>query len=224
MALTISFSPKELERVALAAYANKRLRVFLAIVGTETYTSSTNVTTWQTLAITGNGYADYKEIIDLGLYDSTDTRYELGGIDTTGGYIDAEFSATSGGVGFSFNRVVVVVQDVESTNTITYTEITSDVAKITTASAHGLAVNDEVVISGATNTIFNGVYTVTGTPTTTSFTFAKVNADIASAVSVGTVKTYVDTTYPHSVLTEAPTITLAPGQVMTYRIQMIVDD
>lgn len=224
MALTISFSPKELERVALSAYAGKRLRVFLATLGTESYTSSTPTATWQTLAITGNGYADYKEIIDIGAYDTTDTRYELGGIDTTGGFIDAEFSSTPAGVGFTYNTVVVAVQQESSSNTITYTEISSDVATVTTASAHGLIAGDEVVISGATNTVYDGVYTVLDTPTTTSFTFTKVNADIGSAVSVGTVKTYADTTYPHSVLTESPTITIAPGQVMTYRIQLIVDD
>lgn len=224
MALTISFSPKELERVATAAYAGKRLRVFLAIVNTETYNSSTSVATWETLSVVGNGYADYKEIIDLGSYDATDTRYELGGLDTTGGYIDAEFAATSGGVGFTYNRVIVVVQDQDSSNTITYTELTSDVATITTASGHGLTTGDEVVISGATNTTYNGVYIVTGTPTSTSFTFSKVHADIASAASVGTVKTYIDTAYPHSVLTEGPNITLAPGQTITYRIQLIVDD
>lgn len=224
MALTISFSPRELERVALEAYAGKRLRVFLAIVNTETYDSSTDVTTWETLAVVGNGYADYKEVIDLGSYDATDTRYELGGLDTTGGYIDAEFVATTGGVGFSYNRVIVVVQDVASTNTITYTELTSDVVTITTASSHGLTTGDEVVVSGATDSTYDGVYVITGTPTATSFTFDKVHANIASAVSVGTVKTYADTTYPHSVLTEGPDITLAPGQVMTYRIQIIVDD
>jgi hypothetical protein len=224
MALTISFSPRELERVALAAYAGKRLRVFLAIVNTETYNSSTAVATWEALEVVGNGYSSYKEIIDLGLYDGTDTRYELGGIDTAGGYIDAEFNATPGGVGFTYNRVVVVVQDESSSNLITYTELTSDVATVTTASSHGLTTGDEVVISGATDSTYNGVYVVTGTPTATSFTFDKIHADITSAISVGTVKTYADTAYPHSVLTEGPDITLAPGQVITYRIQIIVDD
>lgn len=224
MALTISFSPKELERVATASYANKRLRVFLAILNTETYTSSTATATWQTLSVTGNGYSDYKEVIDIGSYDSTDTRYELGGVDTTGGFIDAEFSASSGGVGFVYNRVVVVVQSVASTNTVTYTELTSNVAKVTTLSAHGLTTGSEVVISGATDSTYNGTYSVTGVPTTTSFTFAKVHADIASTASAGTVKTYADEAYPHSVLIEAPDITLSPGQVMTYRIQLIVDD
>ena len=31
-------------------------------------------------------------------------------------------------------------------------------------------------------------------------------------------------TYPHSVLTENPNITLVPGQSKTYRIQLVVDD
>jgi hypothetical protein len=58
--------------------------------------------------------------------------------------------------------------------------LTSDVATLTTAAAHGLAVGDEVWVEGVDAT-FNGKYTVTGVPTTTTFTYAKVNTNVASA-------------------------------------------
>jgi hypothetical protein len=58
--------------------------------------------------------------------------------------------------------------------------LTSDVATLTTSAAHGLAVGDQVWVEGVDAT-FNGKYTVTGVPTTTTFTYAKVNTNVASA-------------------------------------------
>jgi hypothetical protein len=58
--------------------------------------------------------------------------------------------------------------------------LTSDVATLTTSAAHGLAVDDQVWVEGVDST-FNGKYTVTGVPTTTTFTYAKVNTNVASA-------------------------------------------
>ena len=57
--------------------------------------------------------------------------------------------------------------------------LTSDVATLTTSTVHGLAVGDEVWVEGVDST-FNGKYTVTGVPTTTTFTYAKVNTNVAS--------------------------------------------
>jgi len=58
--------------------------------------------------------------------------------------------------------------------------LTSDVATLTTSAVHGLAVGDQVWVEGVDAT-FNGKYTVTGVPTTTTFTYAKVNANVTSA-------------------------------------------
>jgi hypothetical protein len=66
------------------------------------------------------------------------------------------------------------------------TSLTNNVATVVTAIAHGYVVGDIVVIAGATNTVYNGTYTVTGVPTNNSFTFARTNANIASAGSAGT--------------------------------------
>jgi hypothetical protein len=57
--------------------------------------------------------------------------------------------------------------------------LTSNVATLTTSAAHGLAVDDQVWVEGVDST-FNGKYTVTGVPTTTTFTYAKTASNVAS--------------------------------------------
>jgi hypothetical protein len=57
--------------------------------------------------------------------------------------------------------------------------LTSNVATLTTSAAHGLAVDDVVWVEGVDST-FNGKYTVTGVPTTTTFTYAKTASNVAS--------------------------------------------
>ena len=57
--------------------------------------------------------------------------------------------------------------------------LTTNVATLTTSAAHGLAVGDEVWVESVDST-FNGKYTVTGVPTTTTFTYAKTASNVAS--------------------------------------------
>lgn len=65
--------------------------------------------------------------------------------------------------------------------------LTSNVATLTTTTAHGLCTGMQITISGVDAT-FNGEYRITGVPTTTTFTYAKTATNVAStAVSpVGT--------------------------------------
>jgi hypothetical protein len=65
--------------------------------------------------------------------------------------------------------------------------LTSNVATLTTTAAHGLSTGMQITITGVDAT-FNGEYRITGVPTTTTFTYAKVATNVAStAVSpVGT--------------------------------------
>jgi hypothetical protein len=65
--------------------------------------------------------------------------------------------------------------------------LTTNVATLTTTAAHGLSTGMQITITGIDAT-FNGEYRITGVPTTTTFTYAKVAANVAStAVSpVGT--------------------------------------
>jgi len=57
-------------------------------------------------------------------------------------------------------------------------------ATVTTASAHGLSTNNQVVISGATPTQYNGAYVITVTGTTT-FTYTMATAPSSNATVVG---------------------------------------
>lgn len=65
--------------------------------------------------------------------------------------------------------------------------LTSNVATLTTTTAHGLCTGMQITISGVDAT-FNGEYRITGVPTTTTFTYAKTASNVPStAVSpVGT--------------------------------------
>jgi hypothetical protein len=82
------------------------------------------------------------------------------------------------------DRLVFVTTAVNR-GTITNKALTSNVATLTTASAHGLAVNDSVWVEGVDST-FNGQYTVTAA-TTTTFSYTKAATNVAStAVSSAT--------------------------------------
>lgn len=76
--------------------------------------------------------------------------------------------------------------------------VTDNVATITTASAHGITANDQVItIAGITgdNAIFNGQWTITGyTATTVSFAFT--NADITEEVETTGTLSYASSENP----------------------------
>jgi hypothetical protein len=67
----------------------------------------------------------------------------------------------------------------ESTRGVSTKSLTSNVATLTTASPHGFAVGQTVVVTGVDST-FNGTYVITATPTDTTFRYAKTAADVAS--------------------------------------------
>jgi hypothetical protein len=64
---------------------------------------------------------------------------------------------------------------------VTNKALTDNVATLTTSASHSLSAGTYITISGVDST-FNGSYTVTGTPTTTSFTYAKTATNVPSAV------------------------------------------
>ena len=86
---------------------------------------------------------------------------------------------------FSWRNVNTIKIYASATNDVLVTEkqLTDNVATITTASAHGLFVGNYVKISGVDST-FNGVYQVTGTPTSTTFTYAKTATNVLLQVVV----------------------------------------
>lgn len=100
MAITLSISQKELQRVAALAYEGETLKVMLCNVGLTGYASESTVANWQSVEVSGNGYVRFSQVIPTGAYDTTDARYEITAIDST-------FSAT--GTGYSYDRIIVYI-------------------------------------------------------------------------------------------------------------------
>jgi YVTN family beta-propeller protein len=56
----------------------------------------------------------------------------------------------------------------------------ANIVTVTTTEAHNLAVGNSVQISGVTDTLFNGTFTVASVPSSTTFTYAQNGADTSS--------------------------------------------
>jgi len=70
--------------------------------------------------------------------------------------------------------------------TVTRKALTTNVVTLTTSTNHEFEVGDTITVSGI-STPFNGSYLVTAIPSVTTFKYAKVNANIVSVASGGTV-------------------------------------
>ena len=96
-------------------------------------------------------------------------------------------AANTGTAGIS---VTVFVQDTSSTlGTISSVSSSSDVATVTTASAHGLKVGMYVNVTGSSTNFVNGVYKVATVPSTTTFTYAQ-NSSASNGAAGGTIVIY----------------------------------
>lgn len=91
---------------------------------------------------------------------------------TSGAFADPDFTITGPNDGYIFFEAPRVL-----TSTVNGKSLTNNVATLTTPTAHGFRVGMPVVITGVDG-IFNGTYTITSIPTTTSFTYAKTNGDV----------------------------------------------
>jgi len=68
--------------------------------------------------------------------------------------------------------------------TVSNKALTSNIATITTAAAHGFEIGQSVTVANVDAT-FNGTYTITAVPSTTQFRYAKTAADVVSAAATG---------------------------------------
>jgi hypothetical protein len=88
-------------------------------------------------------------------------------------------------------------------STVTNIARTTNVVTVTTAAAHGFTVGQLVAVDVVTNASADGTFVVTAIPTTTTFTYAQVAADIASVADTGTAtivgryNTYANGTAPN---------------------------
>jgi len=103
MAISTQLSTAEIIRVGDAAYAGKTVNVILCSVGATGYNSSSSVADWQSVELSGNGYAAYSEVLaspSAGTYNNASGRYEIP-------TITAEFTA-SGGV-LTYDRLIIYI-------------------------------------------------------------------------------------------------------------------
>jgi hypothetical protein len=82
--------------------------------------------------------------------------------------------------GYDLNKIYPTI-----TATITNKALTSNVATLTTSTAHGMAVGMTAEVSGVDAT-FNGDYTITAV-TSTTFSYAKTASNVTSTAATGTV-------------------------------------
>ena len=98
--------------------------------------------------------------------------------------LDAANTGTSG------ITVSAFIQDTSATlGTVSSIASSSDVATVTTASAHGLKVGQYVNVTGSSTNFVNGVYKVASVPSATTFTYAQ-NSGAANGSAGGTILIY----------------------------------
>lgn len=101
--------------------------------------------------------------------------------------------------------------------------LTTNVATLTTSVVHGFATSDTVVITGV-DSVFDGTYTIASTPTTTTFTYAKVNANVGSTAVTPLGSATTTTTVSNKALTSnIATLTTAQTHGFTVNSQTVTN-
>jgi hypothetical protein len=100
-------------------------------------------------------------------------------------FVAADVGASIWGAGIPVADHIVSVIPAVAAATVNNKALTTNVATLTTVAAHGLTVNQVVVVAGVDAT-FNGTYLVASVPTTTTFTYALTHADVGTAAATGT--------------------------------------
>lgn len=101
------------------------------------------------------------------------------------------------GIGEIYNagtdQLLTTVQTLRpaTTKTVSNKALTDNVATLTTSSTHGFLAGDSVTVSIG-DAVFDGTHTVLGTPTTSTFTYSKVNTNVTSTAASGDASIAVD--------------------------------
>ena len=79
------------------------------------------------------------------------------------------------------NEEITIIESLRGvlTPAVTNKALTSNVATLTTSSAHNLLAGDEIVVTGVDST-FNGTYTILDVPTNVTLTYAKTATNVVS--------------------------------------------
>lgn len=108
MAQTTVISTKELQRQAALVFEGKTVNVMLCSVGTSGYTEESTVANWQSVELSGNGYARFSAVIQSGSYNTTQGAYIIP-------VINAAFTATTP---YSYDRIVIYIQGETYTHSV----------------------------------------------------------------------------------------------------------
>ena len=84
---------------------------------------------------------------------------------------------------------------------LTNKELTSNEAKLTTSSAHGFSAGQIVTVKGVDGT-FDGTYEITEAPTSTTFTYGKISANISTAAIANSYSTSAVARVPFAIKVE----------------------
>lgn len=119
----------------------------------------------------GNGGFSSTDFIAYAENGTDNTGYIDMGI-TSSTFNDPDFTITGPNDGYIFMVAPEVL-----TASVSGKELTNNVARLYTTTDHGFRVGMPLVITGVDG-VFNGNYIVLATPTLTSFTYSKINANV----------------------------------------------
>lgn len=115
------------------------------------------------------------------------------------------------GAGYLYRAPLGSLAPGQKTATITNKALTTNVVTLTTAATHTLVTGDTIVVAlSPADPVFDGTYVVASTPTGTTFTYAKTNANVTSTASGGTVTSGPGGTVAGSVFTDAWPVAWVP--------------
>jgi hypothetical protein len=98
-------------------------------------------------------------------------------------------------------------------------QLTSNIATLTTEGAHGLEVNEEVVIADV-GLNFNGTFTVISTPTANTFTYQSYGNNVPSTACLGS----IGSVHPLSVLGADQYVFEYPGNILDFKVDENAED
>ena len=122
---------------------------------------------------------------------STDIIAQVYNGSDTSGFIDMgitgdQFASETYGITGPNDGYIFMVAPDPLTKTVSNKALASNVATLTTTTAHGFSAGKQVTVSGVDAT-FNGTFTIVATPTATTFTYAKTASNVTSVASGGSV-------------------------------------
>jgi hypothetical protein len=162
-------------------------------------------------------------VIENGMLATTFEGYGLGNVNFGNGLDDRwEFSiATERAYSYARSswaptgRKGFYSWHADLTETVSNVERTATTATVTTSDAHEFETGDTVEVSGLTTTALNGTYTITGTPSDTTFTYTtSTTGTIASTADSGTAVVYANGRLVSDFLSQGSTTSYnVPGSV-----------